>query len=72
MSPFQVYLGSQSDHLEDMTAILDTNTWTWRIPKPSHAYQPYPQSYALLSKINDTKLVFGFGKKKDCISILHY
>jgi hypothetical protein len=61
--PFQVYLGSQSDRLEDMTAILDTNSWTWRIPISSYTKQPYPQSHAVISIINDTKVAFGFGRK---------
>jgi hypothetical protein len=60
-SPFQVYLGSQSDQLKDMVAILDTNSWTWRTPIPSHLNQPYPQSFATLSMVNETKLVFGYG-----------
>jgi hypothetical protein len=61
-SPFQIYLGSQNDQLKDMTAILDTNSWTWRIPAQSSLYQPYPQSFATLSIVNQTKLVFGYGK----------
>lgn len=61
-SPFQVYLGSQIDQLKDMIAILDTNSWTWRNPIQSHLNQPYPQSFATLSMVNETKLVFGHGK----------
>ena len=60
MQPFQVYMGSEE--LEEMTAVLDTATWTWRIPKLSYLNQPYPQSYATLALVNTTKLVFGFGK----------
>lgn len=60
VQPFQVYMGSEE--LEEMTAVLDTATWTWRIPKLSYLNQPYPQSYATLALVNTTKLVFGFGK----------
>lgn len=60
-APYQTYIGSQRSQLEEMTAILDTNTWTWRIPKSS-IYQPFPQSHSSISLINDTKIVFGFGK----------
>jgi hypothetical protein len=59
-APYQTYIGSQSSQLEEMTAILDTITWTWRAPKSS-IYQPFPQSHATISLINDTKIVFGFG-----------
>ncbi|CAO0797236.1 unnamed protein product [Mucor circinelloides] len=59
-APYHTYLGSQRSQLEDMTAILDTNTWTWRVPKSS-VYQPFPQSYASISAVNSTKVVFGFG-----------
>lgn len=59
VSPFQIYLGSQVDHLGDMVAILDTHAWTWRFPKQSNL--PYPQSSAVISIINSTKLVYGFG-----------
>lgn len=59
-APYHTYLGSQRNQLEDMTAILDTNTWTWRVPKSS-IYQPFPQSYASISVVNNTKVAFGFG-----------
>ncbi|CEP12254.1 hypothetical protein [Parasitella parasitica] len=59
-APYHTYLGSQKSQLEDITAILDTDTWTWRVPKPS-IYQPFPQSHASISLVNATKVVFGFG-----------
>jgi hypothetical protein len=59
--PFQIYLASQSDNLQDMAAILDTNSWSWRTPKPSHLYQPSPQSHGIISIINETKIVYGLG-----------
>ncbi|KAL9540646.1 hypothetical protein MBANPS3_009562 [Mucor bainieri] len=59
-APYHTYIGNQHDQLEDMTAILDTDSWTWRIPKSS-IYQPLPQSHASISVLNDTKIVFGFG-----------
>lgn len=71
--PFQIYMGSQLANLQDMSGILDTNTWTWRTPKTSYLNQPYPQSNGILSIVNETKLVFGFGKcrkKKALINVL--
>ncbi|GAA5810044.1 hypothetical protein MFLAVUS_003462 [Mucor flavus] len=59
--PFQIYMGSQLANLQDMSGIFDTNTWTWRTPKTSYLNQPYPQSNGILSIVNETKLVFGFG-----------
>ncbi|GAA5803201.1 hypothetical protein HPULCUR_008677 [Helicostylum pulchrum] len=59
--PFQIYMGSQLANLQDMSSILDTNTWTWRTPKTSYLNQPYPQSNGILSIVNETKVVFGFG-----------
>ncbi|KAK4514924.1 negative regulator of the PHO system [Mucor velutinosus] len=59
-APYHTYIGSQRDQLADMTAILDTNAWTWRVPTFS-IFQPLPQSHASISIINDTKIVFGFG-----------
>lgn len=60
-APYHTYIGSQRDQLEDMTAILDTNTWVWRVPTSS-VYQPLPQSHASISIVNDTKVVYGFGR----------
>ncbi|KAI7876804.1 uncharacterized protein EV154DRAFT_451365 [Mucor mucedo] len=59
VSPFQIYLGSSMDHAKEMVGILDTQTWTWRTPKYDHI--PFPQSFAAVSIINNTKLVYGFG-----------
>lgn len=47
-----------------MAAILDTNSWSWRSPKPSHLYQPYPQSHGIISIMNETKIVYGLGKSQ--------
>lgn len=50
------------DRGEEMAGILDTEIWTWRTPK--YDTLPFPQSFAALSIMNNTKLVYGFGKKK--------
>ncbi|KAI8646708.1 hypothetical protein BD408DRAFT_428407 [Parasitella parasitica] len=55
-----IVLGSQRSQLENMAAILDTDTWTWRVPKSS-IFQPLPQSHSSISLVNATKVVFGFG-----------
>jgi hypothetical protein len=47
-----------------MTAVLDTKSWTWIIPQDS-PFQPFPRAHAIASIVNDTKMVFGFGKKKN-------
>ncbi|KAF1802625.1 hypothetical protein FB192DRAFT_1326827, partial [Mucor lusitanicus] len=59
-TPYHTYIGSQRDQLADMTAILDTDSWSWTVPTSS-IYQPLPQSYASISVVNDSKIVFGFG-----------
>ncbi|OBZ87216.1 hypothetical protein A0J61_04734 [Choanephora cucurbitarum] len=61
MSPFQSYIGSSLEDRNQMSAILDTNSWTWRIPSQS-PYQPYPQSHGILSIINKSKIAYGLGE----------
>lgn len=61
-APFQSYIGEKNEELEQMTAILDTKTWTWRAPKSSILFQPFPQSHGFISFVNETKLIYGYGK----------
>lgn len=60
-APFQSYIGGKNDELEQMSAILDTKYWTWRIPKSSPLFQPLPQSHGLITFVNETKLIYGYG-----------
>ncbi|KAI8389215.1 hypothetical protein BD560DRAFT_442917 [Blakeslea trispora] len=61
LAPFQSYIGSHLKDKDQMSAILDTQHWTWRIPSSS-PYQPYPQSHGIISVINKTKIIYGLGE----------
>lgn len=70
-TPYHTYIGSQRDQLADMTAILDTDSWSWTVPTSS-IYQPLPQSYASISVVNDSKIVFGFGRPYSAVIVLFH
>ncbi|ORX43317.1 hypothetical protein DM01DRAFT_339473 [Hesseltinella vesiculosa] len=57
--PFQTYISAGGD-TADMTAVLDTALWQWKIPDPS-PFQPFPRSFASAASVNDSKMVIGFG-----------
>ncbi|KAI8359902.1 hypothetical protein EDC96DRAFT_576272 [Choanephora cucurbitarum] len=52
-SPFQTYLTQP-------IALLDVNTWSWKIPSTS-SYQPLPRSHAVAGIVNNTKIIYGLG-----------
>jgi hypothetical protein len=52
--PFQNYLTNN--------AILDTTQWRWSETNPKA--QPFPQSFGAFHVVNDTKVIYGYGKIK--------
>ncbi|CAO3623472.1 unnamed protein product [Cunninghamella echinulata] len=59
--PFQIYISSDK-RVNDMLAVLNTDTWQWYpIEGSSYLSQPIPQSNANGLMINDNTMMFAFG-----------
>ncbi|CAO3645748.1 unnamed protein product [Cunninghamella blakesleeana] len=59
--PFQIYISSDK-RVNDMLAVLSTDTWQWYPIQGSNYFnQPLPQSNANGLMINDNTMMFAFG-----------
>ncbi|KAI9484637.1 hypothetical protein BDB00DRAFT_878606 [Zychaea mexicana] len=65
--PFHTYLSADQQHLEEMTALLNTKTWEWQAVIPSTNNQPLPQSMASALLIDGTKMLYGLGQSYQTI-----